>query len=118
MYHSITLPSLRNSGFVITSNPLPDFFLDVFSINGLITLAVVLGTTVLFTTIIGFFEECRREIPMFFAAFLIILKSMKPDFDFGVPTVLTGNNQLRVRTPADPLYPQEWDDWVKVGLLA
>jgi hypothetical protein len=32
--------------------------------------------------------------------------------------LLTGNNQLRVRTPADPLYPQEWDDWVKLGLPA
>jgi hypothetical protein len=32
--------------------------------------------------------------------------------------LLTGNNQLNVKTPADPLYPQEWDDWVKVGLLA
>lgn len=32
--------------------------------------------------------------------------------------LLTGNNQLRVKTPADPLYPQEWDDWVKVGLAA
>ena len=32
--------------------------------------------------------------------------------------LLTGNNQLRVKTPADPLYPQEWEDWVKVGLLA
>ena len=31
--------------------------------------------------------------------------------------LLTGNNQLRVKTPADPLYPREWDDWVKVGLL-
>ena len=26
--------------------------------------------------------------------------------------------QLRVRTPADQLYPQEWDDWVKLGLPA
>ena len=32
--------------------------------------------------------------------------------------LLTGNNQLRVKTPADPLYPREWDDWVRVGLLA
>ncbi|SCN47230.1 hypothetical protein BAZMOX_179333_0 [methanotrophic endosymbiont of Bathymodiolus azoricus (Menez Gwen)] len=32
--------------------------------------------------------------------------------------LLTGNNQLRVRTPADPLYPQEWDDWVKLELPA
>ena len=32
--------------------------------------------------------------------------------------LLTGNNQLRVKTPADPLYPREWEDWVKVGLLA
>ena len=32
--------------------------------------------------------------------------------------LLTGSNQLRVKTPADSLYPQQWDDWVKVGLLA
>ena len=32
--------------------------------------------------------------------------------------LLTGNNQLNVKTPANPLYPQEWGDWVKVGLLA
>ena len=32
--------------------------------------------------------------------------------------LLTGNNQLRIKTPADPLYPQEWGDWVEVGLLA
>ena len=32
--------------------------------------------------------------------------------------LLTGNNQLRVKTPADPLYPGEWEDWVGVGLLA
>ncbi|SCN46970.1 hypothetical protein BAZMOX_234244_0 [methanotrophic endosymbiont of Bathymodiolus azoricus (Menez Gwen)] len=36
----------------------------------------------------------------------------------GTGKLLTGNNQLRVRTPADPLYPQEWDDWVKLGLPA
>jgi len=32
-----------------------------------------------------------------------------------VGKLLTGNNQLRVRAPADPLYPQAWDDWVKLG---
>lgn len=32
--------------------------------------------------------------------------------------LLTGNNQLNVKTPADPLYPQEWEDWVSVGLAA
>ncbi len=32
--------------------------------------------------------------------------------------LLTGSNQLSVKTPIDPLYPREWDDWVKVGLLA
>jgi len=32
--------------------------------------------------------------------------------------LLTGNNQLRIKTPADPLYPREWEDWVGVGLLA
>ena len=32
--------------------------------------------------------------------------------------LLTGNNQLRVKTPVDPLYPKEWDDWVEVGLPA
>jgi len=32
--------------------------------------------------------------------------------------LLTGNNQLRVKTPSDPLYPREWEDWVGVGLLA
>ena len=60
----------------------------------MITLVVVPGTTVLFTTIIGFFVECRRETPIFFEAFLIILKSMKPDFDFGVPTVRNMRSQF------------------------
>ncbi len=31
--------------------------------------------------------------------------------------LLTGNNQLTVKTPDNSLYPREWDDWVKVGLL-
>ena len=52
---SIALPSFRNSGLVIILNPFPFFFPDDFSMIGLITLMVVPGTTVLFTTIIGFF---------------------------------------------------------------
>jgi hypothetical protein len=30
--------------------------------------------------------------------------------------LLTGNNQLMIKTPDNPLYPKEWDDWVRVGL--
>ena len=30
--------------------------------------------------------------------------------------LLTGNRQLTVKTPDNPLYPQVWDDWVSVGL--
>ena len=30
--------------------------------------------------------------------------------------LLTGNNQLTIKTPENPLYPQAWADWVKVGL--
>ncbi len=30
--------------------------------------------------------------------------------------LLTGNNQLKINTPQDHLYPKEWTDWVAVGL--
>ena len=30
--------------------------------------------------------------------------------------LLTGSNQLMIKTPDNPLYPKEWDDWVRVGL--
>lgn len=30
--------------------------------------------------------------------------------------LLTGSNQLMIKTPDNPLFPKEWDDWVKVGL--
>jgi hypothetical protein len=32
--------------------------------------------------------------------------------------LLTGNNQLTIKTPDNPLYPREWDDWVSVELLS
>lgn len=31
--------------------------------------------------------------------------------------LLTGNNQLTIKTPDNPLYPKVWDAWVRVGLL-
>ena len=30
--------------------------------------------------------------------------------------LLTGDNQLKINTPRDHLYPKEWADWVAVGL--
>ena len=30
--------------------------------------------------------------------------------------LLTGNNQLMIKTPDNPLYPDAWDAWVRVGL--
>ena len=32
--------------------------------------------------------------------------------------LLTGNNQLTIKTPANHLYSKEWDDWVAVGLAS
>ena len=68
---SIALPSFRNSGFVTILNPFPFFPPDDFSIICLIVLMVVPGTTVLFTTIIGFFgntvEKCLYLLKRFLA---------------------------------------------------
>ncbi len=30
--------------------------------------------------------------------------------------LLTGNNQLTIKMPANHLYSKEWDDWVAIGL--
>ena len=30
--------------------------------------------------------------------------------------LLTGNNQLTIKTPDNHLYAKEWNDWVAIGL--